>query len=63
QVFSDRPDEPIEVIFTLTETDGRTTLTILEEHPSQRYRDEHLAMEESMPGKLDRLEQLMKSVH
>ncbi len=45
---------------TLTESDGRTTLTVLVEHPTQEGRDMHInsGMEGGMQEAMDRLEQV-----
>ena len=49
---------------TLTETDGRTTLTVLVEHPNQEGRDMHInsGMEGGMQEAMDRLEQVAVSL-
>ena len=49
---------------TLTEVDGRTTLTILVEHPTQEGRDAHIdsGMEGGMQEAMDRLEQVAVSL-
>ena len=49
---------------TLTETDGRTTMTILVEHPTKEGRDMHIAsgMEDGMQDALDLLEQVAVSL-
>ena len=51
-------------ILTLTEVDGRTTLTILVEHPTQEGRDAHInsGMEAGMQDALDLLEQVAVSL-
>jgi len=48
---------------TLTETGGRTTLTIVVEHPTQEGRDMHIAsgMEDGLQDALDLLEQVAQS--
>jgi uncharacterized protein YndB with AHSA1/START domain len=48
---------------TLTETGGRTTLTIVVEHPTQEGRDMHIAsgMEDGLQDALDLLEQIALS--
>ena len=45
---------------TLTEADGRSTLTILVEHTSQEDRDAHISsgMEEGLQDALDLLEEV-----
>jgi uncharacterized protein YndB with AHSA1/START domain len=49
---------------TLTETDGRTTLTILVEHPTSEGRDMHInsGMEDGMQDAMDLLEQVSVSL-
>jgi uncharacterized protein YndB with AHSA1/START domain len=49
---------------TLTEVDGRTTMTILVEHPTKEGRDAHIAsgMEDGMQDALDLLERVAVSL-
>jgi uncharacterized protein YndB with AHSA1/START domain len=49
---------------TLTEADGRTTMTILVEHALPEHRDAHIAsgMEDGLQDALDLLEQVAKQV-
>jgi uncharacterized protein YndB with AHSA1/START domain len=49
---------------TLTEVDGRTTLTVLVEHPSKQGRDMHIesGMEGGMQEAMDRLERVAVSL-
>jgi uncharacterized protein YndB with AHSA1/START domain len=49
---------------TLTESDGRTTLTVLVEHPTKEGRDAHInsGMEAGMQDALDLLEQVAVSL-
>ena len=51
-------------ILTLTEVDGRTTLTILVEHPTKEGRDAHIksGMEDGMQDAMDLLEQVAVSL-
>ena len=51
-------------ILTLTEQDGRTTLTVLVEHPTKEGRDAHInsGMEDGMQDAMDLLEQLVISL-
>src|SRR6478609_8680205 len=51
-------------ILTLTEQDGRTTLTVLVEHPTKEGRDAHInfGMEDGMQDAMDLLEQLAVSL-
>jgi uncharacterized protein YndB with AHSA1/START domain len=59
------PDENASLnTLTLTEVDGRTTLTVLVEHKSQEGRDAHInsGMEGGMQESMDRLEQVAVSL-
>ena len=49
---------------TLTELDGRTTLTVLVEHPTKEGRDAHInaGMEDGMQDAMDLLEQVAVSL-
>jgi uncharacterized protein YndB with AHSA1/START domain len=49
---------------TLTEADGRTTLSILVEHPTQEGRDMHIqsGMEDGLQDALDLLEEVARSL-
>ena len=51
-------------ILTLSEVDGRTTLTILVEHPTKEGRDAHISsgMEDGMQDAMDLLEQVAVSL-
>jgi uncharacterized protein YndB with AHSA1/START domain len=51
-------------ILTLTEVDGRTTLTILVEHPTMEGRDAHInsGMEDGMQDAMDLLEEVAVSL-
>jgi uncharacterized protein YndB with AHSA1/START domain len=51
-------------ILTLTEVDGRTTLTVLVEHPTKEGRDAHInsGMEGGMQDALDLLEEVASSL-
>ena len=51
-------------ILTLTEVDGRTTMTILVEHPTKEARDAHIesGMEAGMQDAMDLLEQVAVSL-
>ncbi len=51
-------------ILTLTEVDGRTTLTVLVEHPTKEGRDAHInsGMEAGMQEAMDLLEQVAISL-
>jgi uncharacterized protein YndB with AHSA1/START domain len=59
------PDEHASLnTLTLTEADGRTTLTVLVEHPTQEGRDMHInsGMEGGMQEAMDRLERVAVSL-
>jgi len=59
------PDEHAALnTLTLTEVDGRTTLTVLVEHPTQEGRDMHIesGMEGGMQEAMDRLERVAMSL-
>jgi uncharacterized protein YndB with AHSA1/START domain len=64
EVFEGMPDAEALDTLTLTETDGRTTLTLLVEHTSQEHRDAHInsGMEEGMQKSMDALEQVAVSL-
>ena len=49
---------------TLTETDGRTTLTILVQHSSKEHRDAHInsGMEDGLQDALDLVERVAMSL-
>jgi uncharacterized protein YndB with AHSA1/START domain len=51
-------------ILTLTELDGRTTLTVLVEHPTKEGRDAHInsGMEDGMQDAMDLLEEVAVSL-
>lgn len=60
EVFEPMPDAAALNTVAFSETDGRTTLTILVEHKSQQFRDIQLqsGMEDGMNESFDLLEQL-----
>ncbi|GHF08123.1 hypothetical protein GCM10017786_47350 [Amycolatopsis deserti] len=64
EVFEGMPGAHSLNTLTLTEHDGRTTLTVLAEYPSKAVRDGHLesGMEGGMQESLDRLEQVAVSL-
>jgi uncharacterized protein YndB with AHSA1/START domain len=64
QVFEMIPDVEAVVTNTFTESAGRTTLTILVQHPNQETRDGHInsGMEGGMNESFDLLEQLAASL-
>jgi len=64
EIFEAIPDVEAVATNTFTETDGRTTLTILVQHPSQETRDGHInsGMEGGMNEAMDHLEQVALSL-
>ncbi|HLM96193.1 MAG TPA: SRPBCC family protein [Acidimicrobiales bacterium] len=64
EVFEAFPDAEAVVTYTFTERDGRTTLTILVQHPNQETRDAHInsGMEGGMNEAMDHLEQVALSL-
>jgi uncharacterized protein YndB with AHSA1/START domain len=65
EVYEGMPDGEAVNTLTLTEHDGRTTLTILVQHSSQEHRDAHInsGMEGGMQEAMDLLEQVAISLH
>jgi uncharacterized protein YndB with AHSA1/START domain len=64
EVFEGMPDAAATTTLTLTEANGRTTMTILVQHSSQANRDAHLnsGMESGMQTSLAMLEDVAKSL-
>jgi uncharacterized protein YndB with AHSA1/START domain len=64
EVFEAMPDDYAVTTLTLTETGGRTTLTLLVEHNSAPARDAHVnsGMEGGLQEALDHLEQVAASL-
>ncbi len=66
EVYEGMPEVEAESVntMTLTEKDGRTTLTILVQHKSQEHRDAHInsGMEAGMQDAMDLLEQVAISL-
>jgi uncharacterized protein YndB with AHSA1/START domain len=64
EIFEGMPDAEAVNTLTLSETDGRTTLTILVQHESKEHRDAHIesGMEEGLQDALDLLEQAAVSL-
>jgi uncharacterized protein YndB with AHSA1/START domain len=64
EVYEGMPDAEALNTLTLTESDGRTTLTILVEHTSKEDRDGHInsGMEDGMQDALDLLEEVAVSL-
>ena len=64
EVYEGFPDGEALDTLTLTEVDGRTTLTILVQHSSKEHRDAHIdsGMEAGMQEAMDLLEQVAISL-
>ena len=64
EVYEGFPDGEALDTLTLTEVDGRTTLTILVQHSSKEHRDAHIdsGMEAGMQDAMDLLEQVAISL-
>jgi uncharacterized protein YndB with AHSA1/START domain len=64
EVFEGMPDAEAVNTLTLTEENGRTTLTILVQHASKEHRDAHIesGMEDGMQDAMDLLEQVAISL-
>jgi uncharacterized protein YndB with AHSA1/START domain len=64
EVYEGDPDAEAVNTLTLTERDGRTTITVLVQHQSQANRDAVLraGMETGMNAALDKLEQVVRSL-
>jgi uncharacterized protein YndB with AHSA1/START domain len=64
EVYEGMPDGQALDTLTLTEADGRTTLTILVQHSSKEHRDAHInsGMEAGMQKSMDLLEQVAVSL-
>ena len=64
EVYEGVPDGEALDTLTLTEVDGRTTLTILVEHATKEHRDGHInsGMEAGMQDAMDLLEQVAVSL-
>jgi uncharacterized protein YndB with AHSA1/START domain len=64
EVYEGMPDAEALNTLTLTEVDGRTTLTILVEHQTKEHRDAHIesGMEAGMQDAMDLLEQVAISL-
>jgi uncharacterized protein YndB with AHSA1/START domain len=56
EVYEDVPDAEAVTTLTLTETDGRTRLTMLVQHTSRENRDRHLEYGDGLQQAMDRLE-------
>jgi uncharacterized protein YndB with AHSA1/START domain len=64
EIYEAAPEAMALNTLTLTERDGRTTLTILVEHSERRFRDLHVesGMEAGMQEAMDHLEQVARSL-
>jgi uncharacterized protein YndB with AHSA1/START domain len=64
EVYEGMPDAAALDTLTLTEADGRTTLTILVQHETKEHRDAHIesGMEDGLQDALDLLEQVAVSL-
>jgi uncharacterized protein YndB with AHSA1/START domain len=64
EVYLGIPEAQAVNTLTLTEKDGRATLTVLVQHQNQEYRDGHInsGMEDGMREALDHLEQVAVSL-
>ena len=64
EVYEGFPDGVAVDTLTLTEEDGRTTMTVLVQHQSKEHRDAHIesGMEDGMQDALDLLEQVAASL-
>jgi len=64
EVYEGMPEGEALDTLTLTENDGRTTLTVLVEHSCKEHRDAHIdsGMEGGMQESMDRLEQVALSL-
>ena len=64
EVYEGMPEAEAVNTLTLTENDGRTTLTLLVQHASKEHRDMHInsGMEDGMQEAMDHLEQIAVSL-
>lgn len=64
EVYEGMPDAEALDTLTLTEADGRTTLTLLVQHASREHRDAHInsGMEDGMQDAMDLLEEVAVSL-
>jgi len=65
EVYEGYPEEEALNTLTLTEEDGRTTMTVLVQHSSKEHRDGHInsGMEGGMQEAMDLLEEVAVSLH
>ena len=64
EVFEEVPDAEALDTLTLTEADGRTTLSLLVEHATKEHRDAHInsGMEAGLQDAMDLLEEVARSL-
>jgi uncharacterized protein YndB with AHSA1/START domain len=64
EVYEGMPEGQAVNTLTLTEKDGRTTLSVLVQHQNQEHRDAHInsGMEDGMQESMDHLEQVAVSL-
>ncbi len=64
EIYEPFPEAPAVSTETFTESDGRTTLTLLVDHESQEHRDAHVqsGMEDGLQDALDLLEDVTASL-
>ncbi len=64
EVYEGMPDAEALDTLTFTETDGRTTLTMLVQHATKEHRDAHInsGMEDGMQDAMDLLEEVAVSL-
>jgi uncharacterized protein YndB with AHSA1/START domain len=64
EVYEGMPDAEALDTLTLSESEGRTTMTILVQHATKEHRDAHIesGMEDGMQDALDLLEQVAVSL-
>jgi uncharacterized protein YndB with AHSA1/START domain len=64
EIFEGMPEAEALTTLTLTESGGRTTLTLLVEHASREHRDMHISsgMEDGLQEALDLVEQIAVSL-
>jgi uncharacterized protein YndB with AHSA1/START domain len=64
EIYEAFPDAPALSTETFTESDGRTTLTLLVDHERQEHRDAHVqsGMEDGLQDALDLLEEIIEGL-
>ena len=65
EIYEAFPDAPALSTETFTESDGRTTVTMLIEHELKEHRDAHVqsGMEDGLQDALDLVEEIIASLH